>query len=94
MRSSVSKPSVNQAWTGGDQLARRGVPPLLTPKARQARGGTLERFRRLPFAEQLDDVAYVIRFLASDESHSCTGSDFPCEGADTAGRIVKGAAGL
>jgi 3alpha(or 20beta)-hydroxysteroid dehydrogenase len=50
--------------------------------------------RRRPLAELLDDVASVILFLASDESRSCTGSDFPCEGGNTAGRIVKGVAGL
>jgi 3alpha(or 20beta)-hydroxysteroid dehydrogenase len=50
--------------------------------------------RKRPLAELLDDVASVILFLASDESRSCTGSDFPCEGGNTAGRIVKGVAGL
>jgi 3alpha(or 20beta)-hydroxysteroid dehydrogenase len=50
--------------------------------------------RRRPLAELLDDVASVILFLASDESRSCTGSDFPCEGGNTAGRVVKGVAGL
>jgi len=50
--------------------------------------------RTRPLAELLDDVASVILFLASDESRSCTGSDFPCEGGNTAGRIVKGVAGL
>lgn len=50
--------------------------------------------RTRPLAELLEDVASVILFLASDESRSCTGSDFPCEGGNTAGRIVKGVAGL
>lgn len=50
--------------------------------------------RTRPLAELLEDVANVILFLASDESRSCTGSDFPCEGGNTAGRIVKGIAGL
>jgi len=50
--------------------------------------------RKRPLSELLDDVASVILFLASDESRSCTGSDFPCEGGNTAGRIVKGVAGL
>jgi hypothetical protein len=43
--------------------------------------------------ELVADVANVILFLASDESRSCTGSDFACEGGNTAGRIVKGAPG-
>lgn len=50
--------------------------------------------RKRPLAELLDDVASVILFLASDESRSCTGSDFACDGGNTAGRIVKGVAGL
>jgi 3alpha(or 20beta)-hydroxysteroid dehydrogenase len=49
--------------------------------------------RKRPLAELLDDGANVILFLASDESRSGTGADFPCEGGNTAGRIVKGAAG-
>jgi 3alpha(or 20beta)-hydroxysteroid dehydrogenase len=50
--------------------------------------------RTRPLAELLDDVASVVLFLASDESRSCTGSDFACEGGNTAGRIVKGAPGV
>jgi 3alpha(or 20beta)-hydroxysteroid dehydrogenase len=43
--------------------------------------------------ELMADVANVILFLASDESRSCTGSDFACEGGNLAGRVVKGAPG-
>jgi 3alpha(or 20beta)-hydroxysteroid dehydrogenase len=50
--------------------------------------------RKRTLAELLDDVANVILFLASDESRSCTGSDFPCEGGNLAGRIRKGIAGF
>jgi 3alpha(or 20beta)-hydroxysteroid dehydrogenase len=50
--------------------------------------------RSRPLAELLADVANVVLFLASDESRSCTGSDFSCDGGNLAGRIVKGVAGL
>jgi 3alpha(or 20beta)-hydroxysteroid dehydrogenase len=43
--------------------------------------------------ELVDDVANLVLFLASDESRSCTGSDFACEGGNTAGRVVRGAPG-
>jgi 3alpha(or 20beta)-hydroxysteroid dehydrogenase len=49
--------------------------------------------RTRPLRELMEDVANVVLFLASDESRSCTGADFPCEGGNTAGRIVKGAPG-
>jgi NAD(P)-dependent dehydrogenase (short-subunit alcohol dehydrogenase family) len=39
------------------------------------------------------DVANMILFLASDESASCTGCDYPVEGGNLAGRIVKGSPG-
>jgi 3alpha(or 20beta)-hydroxysteroid dehydrogenase len=44
--------------------------------------------------ELIGDVANAVLFLASDESRSCTGSDLVCEGGNTAGRIVRGVAGL
>jgi 3alpha(or 20beta)-hydroxysteroid dehydrogenase len=49
--------------------------------------------RERSLAELVRDVANVILFLASDESRSCTGSDFACEGGNLAGRVVKGAPG-
>jgi 3alpha(or 20beta)-hydroxysteroid dehydrogenase len=49
--------------------------------------------RQRTLAELLDDVANVILFLASDESRSCTGSDYPCEGGNLAGRLRKATAG-
>ncbi|MDH3685848.1 MAG: SDR family oxidoreductase [Myxococcales bacterium] len=44
-------------------------------------------------AERIGDVAAMVLFLASDESASCTGSDFTVDGGNTAGKIVKGAPG-
>ena len=43
--------------------------------------------------ERIGDVARMVLFLASDESASCTGGDFPVEGGNTAGKIVRGAPG-
>jgi 3alpha(or 20beta)-hydroxysteroid dehydrogenase len=43
--------------------------------------------------ERILDVARMVLFLASDESGSCTGGDFPVEGGNTAGKIVRGAPG-
>jgi NAD(P)-dependent dehydrogenase (short-subunit alcohol dehydrogenase family) len=44
-------------------------------------------------ADRIADVAAMVLFLASDESASCTGSDFAVDGGNTAGKIVKGAPG-
>jgi 3alpha(or 20beta)-hydroxysteroid dehydrogenase len=44
-------------------------------------------------SERIGDVARMVLFLASDESASCTGGDFPVEGGNTAGRVVRGAPG-
>jgi 3alpha(or 20beta)-hydroxysteroid dehydrogenase len=41
----------------------------------------------------LVDVANLITFLASDESASCTGADFPVDSGYTAGKIIRGAPG-
>jgi 3alpha(or 20beta)-hydroxysteroid dehydrogenase len=44
-------------------------------------------------AELVGDIVNMIVFLASDESRSCTGGDFPVESGHTAGKILKGAPG-
>lgn len=44
-------------------------------------------------AELVGDIVSMILFLASDESRSCTGGDFPVESGHTAGKILKGAPG-
>ena len=43
--------------------------------------------------DRIRDIANAILFLASDESLSCTGADFPVEGGNTAGRRLKGTPG-
>lgn len=44
-------------------------------------------------AELVRDVGWMIVFLASDESASCTGSDYAVDGGGLAGRVVKGGPG-
>jgi 3alpha(or 20beta)-hydroxysteroid dehydrogenase len=43
--------------------------------------------------EQIIDVVRFISFLASDESASCTGADYPIDRGQTAGHIVVGLPG-
>lgn len=44
-------------------------------------------------ADLVGDVAKMILFLASDDSASCTGTDFLVDGGNLAGRVVKGTPG-
>ncbi len=44
-------------------------------------------------AEKIGDVAQMILFLASDDSASCTGTDFLVDGGNLAGTRIKGAPG-
>jgi NAD(P)-dependent dehydrogenase (short-subunit alcohol dehydrogenase family) len=67
-------------------VAVEKVIPRMQPALAYQKDRTLE--------DLMQDVANAILFLASDESRSCTGSDLVCEGGNTAGRIVKGVAGL
>lgn len=43
--------------------------------------------------EQIIDVVRFVAFLASDESPSCTGADYPIDRGQTAGHIVVGLPG-
>jgi 3alpha(or 20beta)-hydroxysteroid dehydrogenase len=63
-----------------EQLMSRSHPVLPKQAGRRQR-------------ERIEDVARMVLFLASDESASCTGGDFPVEGGNTAGKIVRGAPG-
>jgi 3alpha(or 20beta)-hydroxysteroid dehydrogenase len=67
-------------------VAAEKVIPRMQPALSYQKDRTLD--------ELMLDVANAVLFLASDESRSCTGSDLVCEGGNTAGRIVKGVAGL
>jgi 3alpha(or 20beta)-hydroxysteroid dehydrogenase len=63
-----------------EQVIAHGQPYLAPQKARSSR-------------EKMQDVAQLVAFLASDASASCTGGDFPIDGGNTAGKIVRGAPG-
>ncbi|MBW2393969.1 MAG: SDR family oxidoreductase [Deltaproteobacteria bacterium] len=43
--------------------------------------------------DRIRDIAYMILFLASDESLSCTGADFRVDSGNTAGKKIKGIPG-
>ncbi len=49
--------------------------------------------KETPHEERLAEVARMIGFLASDESLSCTGGDYPVDAGFTAGKIIEGAPG-
>jgi hypothetical protein len=44
-------------------------------------------------ADKIGDVAWMILFLASDESASCTGTDFLVDGGNLSGTRIKGTPG-
>ncbi len=43
--------------------------------------------------ERLAEIARMVGFLASDESLSCTGADYPVDAGFSAGKIIEGAPG-
>jgi 3alpha(or 20beta)-hydroxysteroid dehydrogenase len=63
-----------------EQVVAHGQPHLATQKSRSSR-------------EKMRDVARFVVFMASDASASCTGGDFPIDGGNTAGVVVRGAPG-
>jgi len=63
-----------------EKVVPLGQPRLSTQKERS-------------LADLIGDVARMVLFLASDESASCTGADFPVDGGNTAGRRRGGMPG-
>jgi 3alpha(or 20beta)-hydroxysteroid dehydrogenase len=79
---------------GSPHMVAPYMPPGVAPERILPHMQPHLAYQRTRSIEELvGDVVNVILFLASDESRSCTGSDFPCEGGNTAGRVVKGAPG-
>ena len=46
--------------------------------------------RAIPRGAQLDEIADVIVFLASDQSRFVTGADIPVDGGQVAGHFLAG----
>ncbi len=45
--------------------------------------------RGKPAGDRMQDIAWMVLFLASDESSGCTGADFMVDGGYTAGRCLN-----
>ena len=79
---------------GNFEMIRPFMPPQVTWEAFVGYS-----YKVLPYQAQrsneelIGDIVAMILFLASDESRSCTGGDFPVESGHTAGKILKGAPG-
>jgi 3alpha(or 20beta)-hydroxysteroid dehydrogenase len=79
---------------GSIEMIARYLPPGIDPEKIMARSHPILPLQAgRPQRERILDVARMVLFLASDESGSCTGGDFPVEGGNTAGKIVRGAPG-
>lgn len=69
--------------------SEEGLKRLATSMAKPA----LVHREPIPHEERLAEVARMVGFLASDESLSCTGGDYPVDAGFSAGKIVEGAPG-
>ena len=63
-----------------EQVIAHGQPYLAPQRSRSSR-------------EKMEDIGRFVAFLASDASASCTGGDFPIDGGNTAGKLIRGAPG-
>jgi 3alpha(or 20beta)-hydroxysteroid dehydrogenase len=79
---------------GSAEMIAPYVPAGVDPRSVHAFGQPFLRYQReRTVEERLRDVALMILFLASDESRSCTGGDFPVDGGNASLRRAKGAPG-
>lgn len=79
---------------GSTDMMRPYVPPGVDVEKVAAHGQpALAYQKRRSVADRIGDVTRLVLFLASEESLSCTGGDFPVEGGKTAGEISRGAPG-
>jgi 3alpha(or 20beta)-hydroxysteroid dehydrogenase len=79
---------------GNAAMMRPYVPPEIDVElAASFQQRVLATQRKRSLTEKIGDVANMILFLASDESASCTGTDFLVDGGNLAGTRIKGTPG-
>ena len=75
---------------GGPEMVRPFLPEGVDPEvAMQFQWPILYSNRDRSIEDRLQDIAYLVTYLASDESRSCTGGDFVIDGGHSAGRLLK-----
>jgi 3alpha(or 20beta)-hydroxysteroid dehydrogenase len=75
---------------GGPEMVRPFLPEGIDPElAMQYQWPILHTNRDRTIEDRLQDIAYLVTYLASDESLTCTGSDFVIDGGHSAGRLLK-----
>ncbi len=75
---------------GGPEMVRPYLPEGLDPEvAMQFQWPILHSNRDRSIEDRLQDIAYLVVYLASEESRSCTGADFVIDGGHSAGRLLK-----